>query len=67
MSSTDDALLNTIEAANILGVSPQWLEARRDNEARSTEGPTYVRLGALYKYRRSDLYSYIEENTVKSA
>lgn len=61
---TCERLLQTRDAAQMLGVSTAWLERKR------WEGkpPTYVRVGGpngrAVRYRKSDLLSYIEANTV---
>jgi hypothetical protein len=51
----DDILVDTPKAAEILGVSHQWLELGRCDGY----GPPYVKLTKrLVKYRRSDLREY---------
>lgn len=60
-------LVDSVEAARILGLSYQWLVADRK------KGPTipYVKLGsggrAPIRYKREELASYIEANTVRRA
>lgn len=53
-------LLNEVRAAEILGLSIRTLQAWR---AHGT-GPCFVRAGRAVRYRRSDLGSWIEANTI---
>ena len=58
--ANDDKLLVTKEAAEMLGVSPAFLERDR------CYGPTipYIKVGArAVRYRLSELLAYIERNT----
>jgi excisionase family DNA binding protein len=49
--------LDTMEAAEYLGVSKSWLEQRR---CKGT-GPRYLKIGALVRYRPDDLDTYAEQ------
>ena len=57
----DDVLLDTPTAAKLLGMSRQWLEAKR---AEGT-GPPFLKLGTSrlspVRYRRSAILRYMEE------
>lgn len=46
------------DAANILGVSPKWLERDRWVEKRIP----FVKIGRLVRYRAADITAYIEAN-----
>lgn len=51
-----DALLNTRQTAELLGVSTQWLEIGRSRGY----GPPFVRIGARYvRYRRDTLRAWL--------
>lgn len=58
-------LLNTRDAAKLLGVSTAWLERKRWQR----QPPRYVRIGGpggrAVRYREIDLLDYIEENTIE--
>jgi excisionase family DNA binding protein len=51
-------LLTEREAANLLSISSRTLQAWRSNGG----GPTFVRVGRVIRYRRSDLIAWIEKN-----
>lgn len=55
-------LLNQIQAAQALGISPRALERHRTMGT----GPTFVRVGRLVRYREEDLTSFVESNLRKS-
>jgi hypothetical protein len=60
-NADDDALVDTPKAAELLGVSHQWLELGRC----AGYGPPYVKLTKrLVKYRRSDLREYARKRMV---
>lgn len=56
-------LINQESAANILGVSPKWLERDRWAERRIP----YVKIGRGVRYRASDIVAYIDANTQGAA
>ncbi|AMN39046.1 helix-turn-helix transcriptional regulator [Rhodoplanes sp. Z2-YC6860] len=55
-------LLNEVRAAAILGLSIRTLQAWRAHRT----GPRFVRAGRAIRYRRSDLSSWIDSNTIGS-
>jgi hypothetical protein len=57
-----DGLLVEIHAADMLKVSSRTLQAWRT----SRKGPPFVRAGRAIRYRRRDLISWIEVNTVSA-
>jgi hypothetical protein len=57
-----DALLVEVRAAELLGLSTRTLQAWR----LKGEGPAFVRAGRAIRYRRRDLVSWVEANTVPS-
>lgn len=56
-------LLSPAEAAELLGVQPNWLEKRRGGKALSG-GPPFVRMGGFVRYRRDDLDEFIKNMPV---
>jgi predicted DNA-binding transcriptional regulator AlpA len=56
-----DALLTELEAAELLGLSTRTLQSWRMQET----GPAYVRAGRAIRYRRRDLLTWIDSNTVR--
>jgi predicted DNA-binding transcriptional regulator AlpA len=58
MHKNPEKLLDQIEVAEILSVSPKTLEYWRWKKC---GGPRYVKLGKLARYRVSDVDSYIEQ------
>ncbi len=59
MTREPDTLLNTEQAARLLGVSASFLA-----KARVTGLPPipYTRIGVAVRYRRADLDAYVEAN-----
>jgi len=55
-----DALLTEVEAADLLRLSVRTLQAWRIRIA----GPAFVQVGRAVRYRRRDLITWIEANTV---
>ncbi len=53
--------LNTRQASELTGITASTLECWR----RDGEGPAYVKLGRMVKYRRQDLDSFMEERMVR--
>lgn len=53
----DHSLINTIAAAQYLGLSKNWLAKLR----MTGEGPPYLKLGRLVRYRRADLMRWAEQ------
>lgn len=56
------AVVNEKDAAEILNISAQTLQAWRQQKT----GPAYVKVGRLVKYRIIDLEDYINRNTIRS-
>ena len=62
MNLKDDPRLQTvneIEAGQIVGLTPKALQSRRWRG----EGPAYIKVGRLVRYRMSDLLAFLEANT----
>ena len=57
-----DALLNQSQVAKILGTTEKFLEARRCRGG----GPSFIRVGRLCRYRRSDIDQWVESRRVSS-
>jgi excisionase family DNA binding protein len=57
-------LLDTVAAAEYLGVAPRSLEVWRCVKRHSIP---YIRVGRLIKYRQSDLDAWLESRTVGAA
>jgi Helix-turn-helix domain len=55
-----DALLTEAEAADFLRLSVRTLQAWRIRIA----GPAFVQVGRAVRYRRRDLFAWIDANTV---
>lgn len=53
--------LNTRQASELTGIATVTLERWRVDG----EGPPYVKLGRLVKYRRADLDEFMEQHLVK--
>lgn len=53
-----DELIDTAEAARILGVSPKTLESQRVRPGGVS--PPFVKLGRLVRYRQSDIQALID-------
>lgn len=60
MTHNKDPLLNTFEAANYLQLNPRSLTNQRSRG----EGPAYVKIGSLVRYKTSALDRYIEAGEV---
>lgn len=58
-----DALLGEVQAARLLNLSVRTLQAWRTK----LSGPSFVRAGRAIRYRRRDLYDWMDANTVSSA
>lgn len=56
-----DALFTEIEAADVLNISVRTLQAWRSRFF----GPAFVRAGRSVRYRRRDLLTWIDVNTVR--
>ena len=61
-SQSDRALISTEEAADILGMSADWL---RDRQEEIGTGPDFFRVGRLIKYRRDDIDRWLESQRNK--
>ena len=57
-----DALLAEAQAARLLNLSVRTLQAWRTKRS----GPSFVRAGRAIRYRRRDLYAWMDANTVSS-
>jgi len=57
-----EQLLTEAQAAEILNCTPRALQRWRG----VGEGPIFIKVGRLCRYRRSDLEAYIQENTRRS-
>ena len=57
--SDDDRLLTEIQAADLLRLSSRTLQAWRTQR----RGPSFVRAGRAIRYRRSDINTWLEQNT----
>jgi hypothetical protein len=55
-----DALLTEVQAADLLSLSVRTLQAWRTRAF----GPAFVRAGRAVRYRRRDLSTWIDANTV---
>ena len=62
MSTQNDELLTTKEAARYLRVSPRTLERYRV----TGQGPRYLKIGRLVFYRKSDLDAWLAERERRS-
>lgn len=58
----DDALLDTHQASQLLGLSAGTLRKWRLHG----RGPAFVRLGRSVKYRRSELEGFVTRRTFRS-
>jgi Helix-turn-helix domain len=57
-----DALLTEVQAADLLSLSVRTLQAWRTRAF----GPAFVRAGRAIRYRRRDLFTWMDANTVLS-
>ena len=55
-----DALLTEVQAADLLKLSVRTLQAWRTRAF----GPAFVRAGRAIRYRRRDLFAWMDANTV---
>jgi hypothetical protein len=55
-----DALLTEVQAADLLSLSVRTLQAWRTRAF----GPAFVRAGRAVRYRRRDLFAWVDANTV---
>ena len=62
MTTTNDDLINEIEAARMRGQSVRTLQMERPRGS----GCRYVKLGRSVRYRRSDVLAYINLRIVTS-
>ncbi len=63
IQSDPDALLTEVQVGQLLGLSIRTLQAWRVRQA----GPPFVQAGRAIRYRRSDLVSWIDANTMGSS
>lgn len=63
LATSQSAYLDTRQAAELTGIAAHTLECWR----RDGEGPAYVKLGRMVKYRRVDLDAFMEVRLVESA
>lgn len=59
-TSDTDALLTEVQAADLLRLSVRTLQAWRTRAF----GPAFVRAGRAIRYRRRDLHTWVDVNTV---
>ena len=57
-----DSLLGEAQAAKLLNLSVRTLQAWRTKRS----GPSFVRAGRAIRYRKRDLYVWMDANTVSS-
>ncbi len=57
-----DSLLGEAQAAKLLNLSVRTLQAWRTKRS----GPSFVRAGRAIRYRKRDLYAWMDANTVSS-
>lgn len=55
-----DALLTEVQAADLLSLSVRTMQAWRTQAF----GPAFVRAGRAIRYRRRDLFAWMDANTV---
>ena len=55
-------LLDEKTTADLLGVSKRWLQSRRQ----VGDGPTYIKVGRLVRYKVDDLETWIASNRRRS-
>lgn len=58
---TDEVILSTDQAAELLGLSERTLE----NWRWQRKGPSYVKLGRSIRYRKTDVENWIKANIVR--
>ena len=58
MTNEITSLLNSEEAAAMLGIAAGTLA----NQRQRGEGPRFVRIGAVVRYRREDLADYVSQD-----
>lgn len=66
MAETDqeaDRLLTRLEVGERYGIPKRYLELAKIRG----EGPAYVRVGRLVRYREADVVAWIEANRVETA
>ena len=61
MITNPDPLLNTNDAAPYVGENPKSLANKRSRG----EGPDYIKVGRLVRYRQSALNRYLDEREVR--
>lgn len=62
--SSRDPLLTETQAAELLGVKPQTLQAWRSTKR---YGLSYIKTGRLVRYRRSQIEAFLQARTVEVA
>lgn len=65
---TDAVLVTEVEAARALGVAPGTLKGARLHRLQSNplRNLPHVRIGRSVRYRRSDIFEWIEAHVVRS-
>jgi hypothetical protein len=58
----DLQLLNQRQAAEVLAVNPRTMEGWRCRG----DGPPFIRLGRVIRYRLQDLHTWLEDRTFQS-
>lgn len=60
-------LLNTEEAALLLGYKPETLEVSRTRgELAGVSAPPFIKMGRAVRYRRSELMAWVEQFEVRT-
>lgn len=60
LTSDLDLLLTEVQAADVLNLSVRTLQAWRPKGL----GPSFVRAGRAIRYRRRDLHTWMDDNTI---
>jgi len=63
MSFREETLMNDVQAAKFLRLSPQTLRNWRSQ----CRGPVYIRAGRAIRYAMADLRAFMEQNRVTNA
>ena len=62
MADASDTPLTTAQCAALLGISEQWLEIARVRG----DGPPFVKMGRIVRYRRPSVLRWLQENEFQS-
>lgn len=58
-----DKIITTEEAAKLMNCSVRFLKELRANK----DGPMFIKLGRLIRYRVRDILMYLDKKTVRTA